>query len=33
MTLRYAHVAEKEVEAAAERVGRVIADLRGISDP
>ena len=33
MTLRYAHVAEKEVEAAAERVGRVIADLCGISDP
>ena len=33
MTLRYAHVAEKEVEAAAERVGRVIAGLCGISDP
>ncbi len=33
MTLRYAHVAEKEVEAAAQRVGRVIADLCGISDP
>ena len=33
MTLRYAHVAEKEVEAAAERVGRVIANLCGISDP
>ena len=33
MTLRYAHVADKEVEAAAERVGRVIADLCGISDP
>ena len=33
MTLRYAHVAEREVEAAAERVGRVIADLCGISDP
>ena len=30
MTLRYAHVAEKEVEAAAERVGRVIAGLCGI---
>ena len=33
MTLRYAHVADKEVEAAAQRVGRVIADLCGISDP
>ena len=33
MTLRYAHVAEREVEAAAERVGRVIADMCGISDP
>ena len=33
MTLRYAHVAEREVEAAAERVDRVIADLCGISDP
>ena len=33
MTLRYAHVADKEVEAAAERVGRVIANLCGISDP
>ena len=33
MTLRYAHVAETEVEAAAERVGRVIADLCGISYP
>ena len=30
MTLRYAHVAEKEVEAAAQRVGRVIAGLCGI---
>ena len=33
MTLRYAHVADKEVEAAAQRVGRVIANLCGISDP
>ena len=33
MTLRYAHVAEREVETAAQRVGRVIADLCGISDP
>ena len=33
MTLRYAHVAEKEVEAAAQRVGRVIANLCGITDP
>ena len=33
MTLRYAHVAEKEVEAAAQRVGKVIANLCGISDP
>ena len=33
MTLRYAHVAEREVEAAAERVGRVIAGLCGISYP
>ena len=33
MTLRYAHVADKEVEAAAQRVGRVIADLCGILDP
>ena len=33
MTLRYAHVEDKEVEAAAQRVGRVIADLCGISDP
>ena len=32
MTLRYAHVAEREVEAAAERVGRVVADYCGISD-
>ncbi len=31
MTLRYAHVAEREVEATAERVGRVIANLCGIS--
>ena len=30
MTLRYAHVADKEVEAAAERVGRVIANLCGM---
>ena len=33
MTLRFAHVADKEVEAAAERVDRVIANLCGISDP
>ena len=33
MTLKYAHVADKEVEATAERVGRVIANLCGISDP
>ena len=33
MTLRYAHVAEREVEAAAQRVGRVIANLCGISGP
>ena len=33
MTLRYAHVAEREVEVAAERVGRVLADLCGISYP
>ncbi len=33
MTLRYAHVADKEVEAAAEKVGRVIAGYCGISDP
>ena len=33
MTLRYTHVADKEVEAAAQRVGRVIANLCGISDP
>ena len=33
MTLRYSHVADKEVEAAAQRVGRVIANLCGISDP
>ena len=33
MTLQYAHVADKEVEAAAQRVGRVIANLCGISDP
>ena len=33
MTLRYAHVADEEVEAAAEKVGRVIAGYCGISDP
>ena len=33
MTLRYAHVADNEVEAAAETVGRVIAGYCGISDP
>ena len=27
MTLRYAHVADREVEAAAERIGRMIAGL------
>ena len=33
MTLRYAHVADNEVEATAQRVGSVIANLCGISDP
>lgn len=32
MTLRYTHVAEKEIEAAAERVGSLIADYCGIPD-
>lgn len=31
MTLRYAHVHDKEVEAAAERIGAIIADIWGLS--
>ena len=31
MTLRYAHVHDKEVEAAAERVGRIITNIRNPS--
>lgn len=27
MTLRYAHVADREIEAAAERIGQTIGDL------
>ena len=30
MTLRYAHLGDREVEQAAERVGRVIADIMGL---
>ncbi len=30
MTLRYAHVGDREVEAAAERVGRIVADIMGM---
>ena len=30
MTMRYAHVGDREVEAAAERVGRIVADIMGI---
>ncbi len=32
MTLRYAHVADRDVEAAAERVGQMIADICGLCD-
>ena len=30
MTLRYAHLGEKEIEAAAERVGQSIAAIMGV---
>ena len=29
MTMRYAHVGDSEIEAAAERVGRAISDIMG----
>ena len=31
MTLRYAHLGDREIEAAAERVGKAVADLMGLS--
>ena len=30
MTLRYAHLADREIEAAAERVGQAVAELMGL---
>ena len=30
MTLRYAHLADRDIEAAAERVGQVIGDIMGL---
>ena len=33
MTLRYAHLGDREIEEAAERVGQAVADLMGLSSP
>lgn len=30
MTLRYAHLGDRDIEAAAERVGRAVADIIGL---
>ena len=30
MTLRYAHLGDRDIEAAAERVGEAVADLMGL---
>ncbi len=32
MTLRYAHLADRDIEAAAERVGQVIAEIMGVEN-